>query len=250
MSRSSTALVTGAASGMGRILAVRLAEAGTTVHALDRDGDGLDVLAKEHDTVVPHPCDVTDSDALGAIVGPLAAEVDLLVTAAGIGHTARLVDTDPATFERLMRVNYLGTINTIAPVLPAMQASGRGRIVVFASMAGWVPAIAHGPYNATKAALVMYSEVLRIETRGTGVHVHCVCPPAVDTPLLDAMPVSKAGLKYMKAMTPERVVDAIESAMEKNRFWVFPDAPSKLLWRLRRHTPRLLDGVIRRMLPR
>ena len=246
---TSTALVTGAASGMGRILALRLAGAGTTVHALDRDADALEVLSKEHDNIVPHPVDVADASALAAVVAPLADTVELLVTAAGIGHTARLLDTDPATFERLMRVNYLGTVNTIGAVLPAMQAKRRGRIVVFASMAGWVPAVAHGPYNATKAALVMYAEVLRIETRGHGVHVHCVCPPAVDTPLLDAMPVSKAGLKYMKAMTPGRVVDAIESAMEKDRFWVFPDASSKVMWRMRRYTPRVLDGLIRRMLP-
>jgi short-subunit dehydrogenase len=249
-SNASTALVTGAASGMGRILAERLARRGTRVHALDRDGDALEVLAKEHPTIVAHPVDVTDLAALEAVVRPLADEVDLLVTAAGIGHTGLLVDTPPALLERLMRVNYLGTVSTIAWVLPAMQAKRRGRSVVFASMAGWVPAREHAPYNATKAALVMYSEILQLEAGDSGIHVHCVCPPAVDTPLLDAMPASKAGLKYIKAMTPERVVDAIESAMAADRFWVFPDTASKVLWRLRRHTPRLLHGIIRRILPK
>ncbi len=244
-----TAVVTGAASGMGRILAARLARRGTTVHALDRDAAALASLASgDPSTIVPHAIDVTDAAALDALLRPLAASVDLVVTAAGIGHTGRIAETEPATFARLMAVNYLGTVATIAPVLPAMIERGRGRIVLFASLAGWVPAPAHGPYNATKAALVMYAEVLRSELARTGVRVTCVCPPAVATPLLDAMPHTKPGLRFVAPLVPEHVVDAVELAIERDRFWVFPDAGSKILWRIRRFTPRLLGAAIDRML--
>lgn len=241
-----TAIVTGAGSGMGRVLATRLAERGSTVHALDRDGDALEVLAKEHDTVVAHTVDVTDAEQLKSVLEPLSP-VDLLVTAAGIGHTARIIDTPTEMFARLMAINYMGTVATVAPVLPNMLARGTGRIVIFASMAGWVPARAHAPYNATKAALVMYAEVLRAELRGTGVGVTCVCPPAVATPLLDDMPAAKTGLGLIKAMQPGDVVDAIESAIDHDRFWVFPDTTAKLLWRLRRHAPRLVDVAVSRL---
>lgn len=245
---SQTAVVTGAASGMGRIIATRLARGGTTVHALDRDGDALELLAKEIDGIVAHPVDVTDAAALDAILAPLAADVDLLVTAAAIGHTGRIVATPFETFERLAKVNYLGTVATIAPLLPAMIAARRGRIVVFASMAGWVPAPAHGPYNSMKAALVMYSEVLRGEVARTGVKVHCVCPPAVSTPLLDDMPAAKDALGLVKAMQPEAVVDAIEKAVRRGSFWIFPDVPSKVMWRIRRHAPRLLNAFVSRLI--
>jgi short-subunit dehydrogenase len=114
-------------------------------------------------------------------------------------------------------------------------------------MAGWVPAKAHGPYGATKAALVYYSEVLRSELAGTGVRVTCVCPPAVATPLLDDMPVAKNSLGLVKAMQPAAVVDAIERAIDRDRFWVFPDATSKLMWRMRRYTPRVLDRAIAKL---
>ena len=243
-----TAIVTGAASGMGRILAARLARGGATVHALDRDAAALAVLASEQSAIVPHAIDVTDAAALEALLRPLADHVDLVVTAAGVGHTGPIAETAPATFARLMAINYLGTIATIAPLLPSMIERRHGRIVIFASLAGWVPAPAHGPYNATKAALVMYAEVLRSELAATGLRVTCVCPPAVATPLLDAMPHTKPGLRFVAPMPPEKVIDAVERAIERDRFWVFPDAGSKILWRLRRLVPGLLGSAIDRML--
>ena len=246
--RSEIAIVTGAASGMGRLLSARLAASGTLVHALDREERALADLAAGSDGIRIHPVDVTDTTALAGVLRELAPTADLVVTAAAIGHTGRIVDTPVETFERIARVNYLGTVATIAPVLPAMLAARRGRIVLFASMAGWVPAPAHGPYNAMKAALVMYAEVLRQEVRSSGVRVHCVCPPAVATPLLDDMPAAKEALGLVKALRPEAVVDAIERGVGRDRFWIFPDAGSKVMWRARRHTPRVLDAFVRRLI--
>lgn len=244
----STAIVTGAASGMGRLLAERLAGRGVHVHALDRDAEGLTALADGTGGIEPHPVDVTAAEGLEAVLKPLAPTTDLLVTAAAVGHTGRLEETAVSTFSRLITINYLGTVNTVAAILPAMTQRRRGRIVIFASMAGWVPAAGVGPYCATKSAVLTYAEVLRDETAASGIKVTCVCPPAVDTPLLDAMPEFKSGSSRLaKPLSAATVIDAIEEAVSRDRFWVFPDSLSKVLWRARRFTPGLLQAAMTRM---
>lgn len=240
-----SALITGAGSGMGRILARRLAQRGLDVHAVDRDERGLAVLAAAVPDVTTKVVDVTDPDAVTAVAGGTAW--DHLVTAAGIGHTGRVDATSPAEHRRLMDVNYLGTVHTVAAALPAMEAAGRGRVTIFASLAGWVPAPEHGPYGATKAALIMWAEALRRELLGTGVRVTCVCPSAVATPLLDDMPAAKRGTKYVRAATPEEIVDAVLRAMDRDRPWVFP-REARALQVMQRFTPRLLDRATRLLL--
>jgi short-subunit dehydrogenase len=244
-----TAVVTGAASGMGRLVAERLAARGTEVLALDRSEVGLQSLAELSDRIQPVAVDITDPEAVTQAVGPTDGRLDLLVCAAGIGHSKGILETPFEEFDKLVHVNYLGTVATVKAALPAMLDRGSGHIATFASMAGWVPAAKHAPYNSTKSAVIMFSEILRLETRGQGVSVSCVCPPAVRTPLLDDMPVSAAAAeRYVKPLTPLRVVESLERAIEADRFWVFPDPVSKSLWRLRRYAPRALDAVTRRLL--
>lgn len=241
----STACVTGAGSGMGRELAARLARQGTSVLAIDRDETGLKALADEVPGVEWTAIDVTDP---GAVHDAVAGHPwDHVVTAAGIGHTGRVDDTALETHARLMAVNYLGTVATVKAALPAMQAAGRGRITIFASLTGWVPAPEHGPYGATKAALVLWSQALARELRGSGVGVTCACPSAVATPLLDDMPASKRGARYLRPAEPEEVVDAVLKAMTTGRPWVFP-REAKALQLLQRYVPGLLDRTTRLML--
>jgi short-subunit dehydrogenase len=118
-----------------------------------------------------------------------------------------------------------------------MRSRDDGHLVIFGSIAGWVPAPLHSAYSATKAAVVMHAEIVRQELRGTGVKLTCVCPPSVATPLLDAMPASKAAAERVKPLSADQVVDAVESAVRRNRFWVFPDLTSKAVWRMRRLAP-------------
>jgi short-subunit dehydrogenase len=230
---------------MGRELARRLAARGDEVLALDVDEPGLKELAAGSPRVRTATVDVTDADAITREVGGSAW--DHVVTAAGIGHTGRVDATSPAEHARLMAVNYMGTVNTVTAVLPAMTAVGRGRITIFSSLTGWVPAPEHGPYGATKAALVMWSQALARELSGTGVGVTCVCPSAVATPLLDDMPASKRGQRYVRPATPEQIVDKVLEAMDRGRPWVFP-REAKALQVLQRFTPRLLERATRLML--
>ena len=232
--------ITGAGSGMGRLLAERMAARGMDVLALDRDPAVLE-LADATEGVRGEVVDVTDVDAVAALVSGTAW--DHLVTAAGIGHTGRVCDTSPAEHARLVGVNYLGTVNVVAAALPAMRAAGQGRLTVFASLAGWVPAPEHGPYGATKAALVLWSQALARELRAEGVRVTCVCPSAVATPLLDDMPAAR-GAKWAKPADPARIVDAVLKAQDHDRAWVFP-REAKAIQVLQRFTPRLLERATR-----
>jgi short-subunit dehydrogenase len=240
-----SAIVTGAASGMGRLTAQRLNDRGIKVLALDFSADQLGKLAADAPAIQTAVVDVRDHDALATAVAPALDDCDLLVTAAGIGHTGRVLETDNETFEKLIGINYLGTVATVKLVLPGMVARQRGHVVMYASMAGWVPAPQHAPYNSTKAAVMMFADCLRLESKGKGVGFTAMCPPAVATPLLDDMPVSKAAApSWMKPLTPEKVVLAVEKAIESNTFIAIPDLASKAMWRMRRHTPRLVSTAI------
>jgi short-subunit dehydrogenase len=236
---------------MGRLTALRLAERGAVVHALDFSADGLEKLAAEAPSITTVGIDVRDHHALAEVLRPALNDCDLLVTAAGIGHTGRVLETDNEVFRKLVEVNYLGTVATVKQVLPGMVNRRRGHIVMYASMASWVPAPQHAPYNSTKAAVMMFAECLRAESRGTGVQFTAVCPPAVATPLLDDMPASKdAAAGRLKPLSPEKVVLSVEKAVEANRFLAFPDSGSKALWRARRHTPRLVTTAVNRLITR
>ncbi|WP_239342186.1 SDR family oxidoreductase [Frankia sp. CiP3] len=214
------ALVTGAGSGMGQLLALRLVRQGTDVIAVDRDEAGLKVL---HDAgpgkVTTYTIDVTDADAMADVV--TSQHHTLLVTAAGIGYTGKIAETPAAVHAKIMAVNYQGTVNAVTAALPGYLARGSGRLVLFSSILGWLPVPQHGPYGATKSALVIYAQTLRHELRGTGVRVSCVCPPAVATPMLDDMPAARA-VSQRTMMTPAAAVDAIERGLDRGRFWIFP----------------------------
>lgn len=245
-------MVTGAASGMGRLEAERLASHGYRVAMLDRDEDRL-AEATAHDRRYAFPCDVTDPDGVANLVEKITAElgpIHRLVNAAGIGVGGEIPESDVESFHRVMDVNYFGIVHTVAAVLPGMLERDEGDIVNFASLAGWLPAPGMAAYNASKFAVVAYTEVLARETEETGLRVLCVCPPQVDTPLLGdlidqgAVP---AGTRTMRTtLRPEEVVEGLEGALERGRLWYFPGRGSTAMWRARRFAPELSWKAIRR----
>ncbi len=121
---------------------------------------------------------------------------------------------------------------------------GQGALINFASIAGWVPNMHFGAYSASKFAAIAFTEVLYHENRGKGVHIACVCPPQVDTPLRAQ---AKSNPKIMQTgpapMKPDTVLDAIDRAVEKGSFWVFPGAHTRAGVWLRRLMPAILWGI-------
>lgn len=221
------ALVTGASSGIGEELAVRLAAAGAHVALLARREAELERVADRCRSagVDAHvvPVDLGDSDAARRAAADASGHlggVDLLVNNAGV---PRRVHASRLSFEQLettMRVNYLGAMAVTWAVLPGMLEAGRGRIVNISSIAGRLPAPRELAYAASKAALTMASEVLASDLRGTGVAVHVVTPGIVDTPLWEVEgqePAPPGG----GAVPASAVVDAVFRLLETGAFEAF-----------------------------
>jgi NAD(P)-dependent dehydrogenase (short-subunit alcohol dehydrogenase family) len=240
----SVALVTGAASGMGRLSAQRLAGAGARVAAVDVTEDALAGLAEQHEGIRAFPCDVSDTRAVEELVARVESELgplDRVMSAAAIAPSGLLVEQDPELVVRMMSINYGGVVNVAYAVLPRMLRRRRGELVHFGSLAGWLPSIHTGAYSASKFAVNSFSEVLWHENRNSGVKILCVCPPVVETPMLGQM-VGRAQdmLRDAPRIQPDEVLDAIEAGLEQGRLWVFPGRGSAAAWRIRRWLPGLL----------
>ncbi len=237
-------LVVGAAGGMGRLAARRWAEAGCVVAAVDVNGAGLRETAQGHAAIHTRRLDVTQAGDVEQLVKDLEAElgpIECVYNGAAIQPTRLLLEQDLDEIHRVMEINYGGVVNVSLATLPRMLDRGHGCLVNFASIAGWVPNMHFGAYAASKFAVVAFTEVLHHETRGKGVHICCVCPSMVDTPLIHQA-TSKPRIMEVgpPPMKPERVLDAIDKAIEKRRFWVFPGFHTAMGVRLRRFLPALL----------
>jgi NAD(P)-dependent dehydrogenase (short-subunit alcohol dehydrogenase family) len=241
------ALVTGGASGMGRITALRLADRGARVAIFDLDEQGLRETAAKSSAIAPYRCDISDVTEVEDRVAEVAAAlgpIDLLVHAAALMPAHRLQDTSHQEMERLFRINYFGTTYMVKAVLPSMLERRTGRIVAFGSIAGVALVPRMGAYCATKAAVNAYMEVLQNELRGTGVRAHLVCPPAVNTPLVDQTLATDSpgsirdAKKSGRLADPEKIVDAIEKGVEKDRDIIYP-GEARLLYLWRALFPRL-----------
>ncbi len=235
-------LVTGAGSGMGRLATQRLAAAGARVAAIDLNEEGLRETAKANDQIHPVPLDVTDERGVHDAVESIEAEwgpIDRVMNGAAIMPTGLLMNQDAGLINRIMEINYGGTVNVTMATLPRMLERGSGDIVNFASIAGWVPTLHFGAYNASKFAVVAFTEVLYHENRKSGVRFACVCPPPVATPLLDQAKSNPKILDEMKPIDPNQVLDRIEAGLAKGRLMIYPDASSAISQRLRRFLPNL-----------
>ncbi|MFF2616184.1 SDR family NAD(P)-dependent oxidoreductase [Kitasatospora sp. NPDC058046] len=245
------AIVTGAASGIGRAAALRLARAGWAVAAVDVDAAGLAGLAREAPGARPFVCDVTDRTAVAAVVRDVGRELGpprRLVHCAGVGVMGRLLDRDAADTLRVMDTVYGGTLRLVHAVVPAMAARGGGQVVILGSIAGWVPVPMGGAYGAAKAAVHFLAETVAAEHRKDRIQVVCVCPPAVETPMLDRMRDDSPELMgRVRGLSTEAVLDSMDRALARGRLWAFPGRGTRAMWTARRLAPRLLGRTIGRL---
>lgn len=239
---------------MGKVAALRWAAAGYTVAAVDRDAEPLKELERENPHITAYVCDVTDSEAVHRTAEEISSQhgpVDRLVNAAGICIVGRVGVLAASEFRRVMEVNYFGTMHWVDAILPSMRERGRGEIVNFASVAGWIPTPNMNAYGASKFAVIGYTEGLAEEARSEGVRVLCVCPPGVNTPLYDAlMDGSSIGARIQKVVrpiTPESVIDAIDKHLPGKSTFVFPGRGTKTMIRMRRFMPNLTNRLFRKI---
>ena len=181
------ALVTGAASGIGRETAIKLAEAGADVLAVDLDAEGLNSLAEQVAStgsvgaVEAIPCDLSDVDAIQA----LPTDIDILVNVAGIQTVAPIHEFPPEKFELIMRVMLHAPWYLIRQSVPHMYAQGWGRIVNLASAHGLRPPEYKPAYVTAKHGLEGLSKVAALEGAPHGVTSVTANPPYVRTPLVE-----------------------------------------------------------------
>ncbi|MEU7279866.1 3-hydroxybutyrate dehydrogenase [Streptomyces sp. NPDC045431] len=190
-----TALVTGAAGGIGRACALRLAAAGAKVRAVDRDADGLAALAALADAtpglpgaVAPHLLDLTDLDA----AEEAAAGTDILVNNAGLQRVSPLEDFPPDVFHTVLTVMLEAPFRLIRGALPHMYGQGWGRIVNISSVHGLRASAYKSAYVAAKHGLEGLSKTAALEGAPHGVTSNCVSPGYVRTPLVEAQIADQA----------------------------------------------------------
>ncbi|MEM7236683.1 MAG: SDR family oxidoreductase, partial [Pseudomonadota bacterium] len=177
------AIVTGASAGIGAATVRLLADAGATVHAVARRADRLEELAKLTGCRT-HVCDVTDPEARAALIG--SVEPEILVNNAGIGAGIDgLSEADPSDIDRTIATNVTSVLHLLSGFLPGMIARGRGHLVTVGSVAGLYPTVS-AIYGASKGAVRLMDQNLRVELKGTGIRVTEVQPGRVATEFYDA----------------------------------------------------------------
>jgi NAD(P)-dependent dehydrogenase (short-subunit alcohol dehydrogenase family) len=242
--------ITGGGSGMGRLAAQRMADAGAKVAAVDINEAGLAETAQGREGIHTWRLDVTDNQAVLATVKAVEdrfGPIDRVYNAAAIMPTGLLMDQDTETILRIMEIDYNGVVHVAKAILPGMLERGRGDLINFASIAGWGPTLHFGAYNAAKFAVVAFSEDLYHENRGKGVRIIAVCPPPVATPLLDQATSKPKVLEQGKPIEPGQVLDAIERDLVRGRAFCFPNAQTKLAQILRRLVPGLMWSAVHRI---
>ncbi|QDU19980.1 SDR family NAD(P)-dependent oxidoreductase [Urbifossiella limnaea] len=233
-----TAIVTGASSGIGRALAVALARQGRPVGAVARRADLLAELAAEvraaGGTIETAVADVADRAGLAAAIHGLEQKLgptDLLIANAGMGGETGAVEMNVPQVEAIMRVNFLGVVYAIEAVLPGMIERRAGHVVGISSVAAYKGLPGAAAYCASKAAVNVYLEGLRIELRKLGVAVTAVCPGFVRTPMVAKNPP----MPFL--MEPEAAAARILGALPgKPKVFEFPRR-MKWLIRLARWAP-------------
>lgn len=245
MTTRRSAIVTGAASGIGRALTKELVRRGVAVTACDVDEAGLSTLVAELGAEVRAArLDVRDAAAFSALVQAEAARVghlDFLFNNAGvITHKSALAHT-PAEWQRTVEVNVLGVMNGCVAALPVFKAQGAGHLVNTASIAGLVPIPAFPVYSFTKFAVVGLSLNLRAELRAHGVKVTVLCPGGIRTPmtapLTAGLPEREARMRDQVNLDPDVFARAALDDVERNKAISVRPRYVRVLWWLYRLFP-------------
>lgn len=234
-------LITGAASGIGRQLALTLAAEGARVAALDLQGAALEALAAElkGKPVATAVADVTDPAAVRDAVARLETQLgptDLLIASAGVGRETAATDFRPEVMAEVINVNLLGVVNSIAAVLPGMRQRRRGHLAALSSLASYRGLPRMAGYCASKAGVNAVLDALRVELRPFNVATTTICPGWIRTPMTAPLDVPVSDMMDV-AEAARRIVAALRA---RRAFVAFP-AHNVRQVRLLRYLPRALS---------
>jgi NADP-dependent 3-hydroxy acid dehydrogenase YdfG len=213
-----TALVTGASAGIGRATVATLIGHGANVIATGRRQDALEALVAEHGArrVTAIAGDLNDGDFVADLVSA-AADVDILVSNAGVLKYAPILDLTYDDMEDMVRTNVLGSFRITHEIAKAMVERGRGHIVVMTSTAAREVYPLGSIYCATKHALSAFARALRIELQAKGIQVSEIAPGMVDTDIRDNSDhpavLAAVSARKFEPLTPEEVAEAVGFAL-------------------------------------
>jgi len=252
-----TIVVTGAGSGMGRELTLHLLAKGARVAAVDMNETSLGetlALAKDKQAMAStHILNITDKAAVEALPASVIAahgSVDGIINNAGIIQPfVRFYDLPFDAIERVMNVNFYGTLYMIKAFLPHLRARPEAHIVNTSSMGGFLPVPGQTIYGASKAAVKLLTEGLHSELSDTNVRVTVVFPGAIATNITQNSGVSiSSGAEAQENSFPTlpaaKAAEIIIDAMEQNRYRVLVGKDAKLMDMLYRLNPRRAAGLI------
>ena len=222
-----TVVITGAAGGIGRALALRCAAAGARVAATDIRADPLkrveDELGKGHLALV---CDVTDERALDGLVSAVESElgpIGVFFANAGVAIGEDPLETPDEVWELAFSVNIRAHILAARRLLPGWLERGEGYFVATASAAGLLTQIGSAPYAVTKHAAVAFAEWLSVTYGDQGIRVSCLCPMGVRTAMTQGDELAHRVVRSAGAMLePEEVADVVVDAIDRERFLILP----------------------------
>ena len=241
------AAVTGAASGFGRAISLRLAARGARLVLSDVGEAGLEETAKlaraEGGEVVTMICDVRDPEQVEAVAARADEAfdgTDILVNNAGVAVAGAVGVVSLEDWRWQIDINLYGVIHGCHAFVPRMRKQGHGWVLNVASAAGLLSAPMMGPYNVTKAGVVALSETLYGELDGTGVHVTALCPTFFRTRIHESARADEAlraqteKLVTKSKWTAEAVADVALRGLERGDLYVVPQADGKVMWRAKR----------------
>lgn len=248
--RGKRALVTGAASGIGRAVALQLAREGARLYLTDINADGLAetvALAQAAGAEVPEhrALDITDYDAVAAFADDIHSRhpaMDIVMNIAGVSAWGTVDRLGHQQWRSMVEVNLMGPIHVIESFVPAMMSGRRGgRLVNVSSAAGLVALPWHAAYSASKYGLRGISEVLRFDLARYRIGVCVAVPGAVDTPLVQTVQIAGVdrndprvqrwvGRFSGHAVTPEVAAEKILAGVARNRFLIYTSRDIQALY--------------------
>ena len=244
-------VVTGAGSGMGRALSLLLLEKGASVAAVDLNESTLQETASlagsRKDRISTHVVNITDRNAVEHLPDQVIAAhgaVDGIINCAGIiQRFIRFKDLPYADIERMINVNFYGTVYMTKAFLPHLLSRPEGHVVNIASMGAFLPVPGQTLYGASKAATKLFTEGLYSELTGTNVHVTVVFPGAIETNIVANSGVTikaseSTSNKGMKTTSARVAAEVIVKSIERNSFRVLVGNDAKMMDFLYRLMPK------------
>jgi short-subunit dehydrogenase len=259
-------VVTGGGNGLGREMALNLLSRGAKVAAIDLNESALaetvELAGDRKANLSTHIVNITDKAAVETLPEQIISQygaVDGLINNAGIIQPfVKLADLDYAAIDRVMNVNFFGTLYMTKAFLPLLLKRPEAHITNVSSMGGFLPVPGQTIYGASKAAVKLMTEGLHSELQNSNVHVTVVLPGAMKTNIAkhsgaEASLKMDASMKEYKAVDPEKAAQMIIDGMEKDRYRILIGQDAKMMDFLYRLNPkraaRFIYKQMRSLLP-